>query len=267
MSKGIAAAIIACLLPTAGATAADLRDYCPDRPGLGTPSCTIDPGHLSIELGLGDWTLDRSRAEREDRLLLGNVLLRYGIGAAAEIQLGWNGFGRDHDRDRLTGITDRQSGAGDMTVALRRNLRNPDGSGFSAAVMATASLPVGRQPIGAGDWGARVSLPMSWEMNDRFSLEFVPEADAAVDEDGDGRHLAYGAVGGVEAKLSEAVTATAEYQLVRDRDPAGHATQRLAGLSLAWQPKDDLQFDVGANGGLNRHAPDVELYLGVARRF
>ena len=35
----------------------------------------------------------------------------------------------------------------------------------------------------------------------------------------------------------------------------------------AWQPADDLQLDLGANKGVNRHASDIELDLGVARRF
>ncbi|MFD2501781.1 hypothetical protein ACFSTI_26965 [Rhizorhabdus histidinilytica] len=83
----------------------------------------------------------------------------------------------------------------------------------------------------------------------------------------EGRHLAYGAVAGVAAKLGPALSASLEYQLTRDRDPSGHESQQLGGLSLAWQPRDDLQFDIGANGGLDRHAPDVELYVGVSRRF
>jgi hypothetical protein len=133
--------------------------------------------------------------------------------------------------------------------------------------MPFATLPVGREPIGAGDWGAGLRVPLSYELDDRFSIELVPEADAAVDADGEGRHLSYGGVAGLETKFGPALTATAEYQFVRDRDPAGHESQQLAGLSLAWQPRDDLQFDVGANGGLDRHAPDVELYVGVSRRF
>jgi hypothetical protein len=264
--RSIAIALVTSLLADA-AICAPLRDYCPDRPGLGTPACTIDQGHVSVELGLADWTLDRSRAERNDRLLLGGLLVRYGLGEVTEVQIGWTSFGREHDRDRLAGSFDRRSGAGDVMLALRHNLRHPDGSDVSAAIMVSATLPVGREPIGEGDWGAGVDLPLSWEMNENLTLELVPEVDAAVDEDGHGRHLAYGAVAGLAAKLSDALTTTVEYQHLRDRDPAGHASQRLAGLSIAWQPKKDLQFDVGANGGLNRHSPDVELYVGVSRRF
>jgi len=249
------------------ASAADLRDYCPDRPGIGTPSCIIDRGHASVELGIADWTLYRSPDERDSSLVLGEGLLRYGLTDTTEVQLGWTGYGRDDDHDRLSGTRDIRHGSGDVMIAMRQNLRNPDGSGFSVSLMPFATLPVGRQPIGAGDWGAGLRAPVSYALDDRLSLEWVPEADAAVDEDGHGRHLAYGAVGGLALKMSEAITTTAELQLLRDDDPAGHRTQRLAGLSLAWQPRGDLQIDVGANGGLDRDTPDVELYFGVARRF
>jgi len=55
--------------------------------------------------------------------------------------------------------------------------------------------------------------------------------------------------------------------LLRDADPSGATTQGLASLSLAWAAKDDLQFDVGGAAGLNRDAPDIELYIGVSLRF
>lgn len=256
--------LLAMVLPAAGA--AGIRDYCPDRPGMGTPACTVDAGRASVEIGLADWTLDRHAGQRDDTLLLGDLLVRYGIGDHAELQLGWTSFGREHERDS-TGLRLRESGVGDAMLAVRRNLLHPDGSGLSIALMPFVTLPVGRQPIGAGDWGAGFRLPMSYEVDDAFTLEFVPEADAAVDSDGKGRHLAYDAVAGLSAKLGPTLTTTLEYQLTRDRDPSVHESLHLGGITLAWQPRDDLQFDVGANGGLDHDAPDVELYVGLSRRF
>src|SRR6185503_1298265 len=63
--RGIASALLAALLLLAAGTARaeGLRDFCPDRPGLGTPACTMDPGHIAVELGLGDWTLTRQSGE------------------------------------------------------------------------------------------------------------------------------------------------------------------------------------------------------------
>ena len=109
-------------------------------------------------------------------------------------------------------------------------------------------------------------VPVSFELG-AVSLGFTPHVDAAVDGDGDGRHMAYGSVAGVGFGLSDDVSMAAEVSLTRDRDPGGHATEALAGLSAGWQPDPDSQWDLGANIGLNRDSPDVELYFGFVRRF
>lgn len=260
-----AAFLTLCLIPSLAA--ADEREYCPDRPGIGTPACTMSPGQFSVEVGVGDWSLNRDSMQREDVFETGDLLVRYGVADHAEVQVGWTSLGFSRTRDRATGEIDHASGTGDVTLALRRNLVNPDGSGFSVAVMPYATLPVGGSAIGAGDWGAGVLVPLSYELSDKWSLVTTGEIDAAVDEDGNGRHLAFGEVVGLAAKLGETVTATAEYQIIADHDPQGHSVSHLSGLSFGWQPANNLQIDAGANVGLDRDAPDMEVYLGVSRRF
>ena len=71
---------------------------------------------------------------------------------------------------------------------------------------------------------------------------------------------------GREASVN-ALGATIELSAGRDEDPSGHSTEMLAGLSAGWMPNDDLQLDVGANVGLNEEAADVQLYVGIAKRF
>jgi len=264
--RKVAAILLGAALLAASAQAED-RDYCPDRPGLGTPACTMSPGKTSLEIGLGDWTHDKDNQQISNEYRLGDALLRHGIAEHAEVQVGWTAFGFAREKDIATGEVDRSSGVGDLTIAVRRNLSNPDGSGFSFAIMPYVSLPVGKQPIGAGDWGAGVLAPMSYEVSDSFSLVATTQVDAAVDEDGNGRHFAFDEVLGASAKLNDKLTFTAEYELLADRDPEGHRVQHISGLSLAWQPTDDLQLDVGTNIGLDTDAPDSEVYFGVSRRF
>jgi hypothetical protein len=253
------------LLAAGAARAQQLRDLCPDRPGLGTPACTVDQGHAMVELGLGDWTLTRQGGDREDDVATGDLLVRYGLTSSLEMQVGWTAY--THVRTRSGNAVSRIGGTGDVTLALRQNLHNPDGSGFSAAIMPYATLPTGSDGIGAGDWGAGVLVPMSYELPHGFALDLTAEADAAVDADGHGRHFAYSAIVGLDMKLADKLGATAELLLGRDEDPSGHSTQALAGLSAGWTPNDNLQLDVGTNVGLNRDSPDVEVYFGVARRF
>lgn len=243
------------------------RDYCPARPGLGTPACTIAPGRVSVETGLADWQHDDTPDERDDTVLIGDTLLRIGVSDTIELQVGWTPFGHVRSRDKASGSVSSANRVGDVLVGFKANLDNPDGDGFSIAVQPFAVLPVGRAPVGAGDWSAGAVVPMSFDLSDTLNLQFSPEVDAAADGDGNGRHFAYSGVLGLGYAVNDAVGVTVEFQAARDQDPAEHSTQLFGAVSAAWMPSDDLQFDIGTTLGLNRDAPDVELYVGVSRRF
>jgi len=258
---------LALLMLIPAAAQAEDRAYCPTRPGLGTTPCTIAPGHVSVETALTDWTLSQDSSERNDTVLIGDTFVRVGLTDAIEAQVGWTPFGHVRTRDKIAGTVDSASRVGDVTLGFKANLHHPDGSGVSIAVQPFVTLPVGRAPLGAGDWGAGVVVPVTFDLSDKVNFATTTEADAAVDEDGRGRHFAASETLGLGFKLGSAWTATIEGQLLRDEDPAGATTQALASLSLAWAAKDNLQFDVGGVAGLNRNAPDVELYIGVSRRF
>jgi hypothetical protein len=260
--------VLAVLLIAAPAMADDtLRDLCAERPGLDTPACTVDPGHVQIEVGVADWTLDKQADSRTDTILSADISARYGIGDNTEIRLGLTSYGHVRTRDRATGAVSKVSGIGDVTVGLKQNLASPSGDGFSVALLPYATLPTGKTGVGAGAWGAGLLIPLSYDLTEKLTLEMTPEVDAAVDSDGQGRHAAYGSAAGLGVKLSQKWNMSAEAQVIRDRDPAGHRTLALAGAYVAYQPKDRVQLDLGAQAGLNRASPDVELYFGVSEKF
>ncbi|MES2097800.1 MAG: transporter [Pseudomonadota bacterium] len=264
-----AAVIAVALMMPAAAWADDKptteRDYCPARPGLGTPACTMAPGRVSIETSLADWTLDKQGDDRTDTVLIGGSLIRMGLTDTIEAQIGWTPAGIV--RDRSGGSVSRATRTGDVTLGLKANLANPDGSGLSVAVQPFVTLPAGRTPVGAGDWSSGVAVPVTFDLSKTVNLEFTPEIDAAVDQDGRGRHLAMSGVFGVGVAATGKLTVTLEDEVIRDDDPSGSTTQDLVSLSLAWMARDDLQVDVGAVAGLDRNSPDAELYIGIARRF
>lgn len=268
MSRTLCA--LAALLAASAAGADELRALCADRPGLGTPACTVDAGHAVFELGIADFSRERDGDRRSDTLLVGDALLRFGLDDTLEAQIGWTAYGRR--RERSGGVATQASRFGDLQVALRRNLRSPDGSGVSVALMPYAQFATGREPIGAADWSAGLVVPIGIDLGGG-SLAFTPSVDAVVDSDGHGRHLGYGSVVGWGFDCGDALSASVELSLYRDRDPAGASTQRIAGLSLAWQPPGrtgrdpSSQWDIGSNVGLDKASPDVELYVGYVRRF
>jgi hypothetical protein len=243
----------------------DLRDICPTRPGLATPPCIVDSGHVLVELSGVDWTIDQQGSAREETALIGDLIVRLGVDRMSEIEIGFTPFGPMRRRDDQ--LVERTSGPGDVTLALKRSLQNPDGSGVSIAVQPYAIVPTGGKTIGAGDWGVGFLIPMSFALSDKVHIMLTPEIDGAVDEDREGRHLAYGTIGGVEIELTTSISTVIELSMMHDDDPDGAETEALAALSFAWQPADDWQLDIGGAVGLNQESPNTELYFGVSRRF
>ncbi|MET0365016.1 MAG: transporter, partial [Sphingobium sp.] len=240
---------------------AHLRELCSERPGLTTAACTVDPGHVQVELGFGNWTLDRQDDEREDRVEAGDILIRSGLGSKIELQIGGIAYGHVRTLDRKGGSVRTAQGGGDVTLGLKQNLRHPaEGkTGLAMAVLASVTLPTGRQDVGVGDWGAGLIVPLSYKVNDTLSFALSPEADAAVNEDGSGRHLAYGAAVGAQIHLTETVRLSPEVQIIRDDDPQEAVMISTASLSLDARAGKMTQLDVQAVACLNRDTPDLRL--------
>lgn len=260
--KRLSAALLLPLIAVAAPALAQDEPLCADRPGLGTPPCATEKGRVVGELGLVSWTLAKGDGERTDTIVAGDTLARFGLGGGTELQVGWTAFGSV--RDRAGGAVSRRSGVGDVSVGVLQEVVKSDALALS--VLGRATLPTGGQAIGAGDWSAALYVPVEIELTDLLSFELTPSVAAAVDEDRSGRHLDYGLVAGVSADF-DTHFATVELAVDRDRDPAEITTPLLLGLSGGWRPSPDLQIDAGCNLGVDRDADDVQLYVGLARRF
>jgi len=251
----------------AAPAAAEEREFCPSRPGLGTPACTMAPGRVMIETGLVDWSREGDEEERADTLSIDETLVRVGVTENAEVQLGWSPFAHRHSLNRATGEVENADRTGDAMIGAKLNLSHPDGSGFSAAVQGNVLLPVGRAPIGAGDWGMNALAALGWELPGGIGLGLTPEIDASVNASGHGRHVTWGGTAGIDFELAPALSASMEVQALRDDDPDGHATQVYGGVALAWQAGKNCQLDLGMDTGMSRASEDIALHMGISRRF
>jgi hypothetical protein len=262
VKRWLAALLVLAATP---AWADDDPRFCPNRPSLVDTPCTIEPGHVMLEVGALDWTLDQHGRSRDDTILIGDMQARIGFADHAEFQLGWTAYG--HDRQRDASGVENAGGVGDVRFGVRRNLFHPDGKGFSVAVEPYVTAPVGGQAIGAGDWGYGLVVPTNVDLTDKLSLQVMGSVDAAVDQDRSGRHLSYSGDWGLGYELTDALVAVVEVQTIADEDPAGRTTQSTAAFSLAYQPTKRTQLDVLVGAGLNRDTPDLAIGVGGAILF
>ena len=56
--KGLTLLALLASLGANAAQAGDLRDFCPNRPGKGSPACILDAGHWQVETDIVDGTRD-----------------------------------------------------------------------------------------------------------------------------------------------------------------------------------------------------------------
>jgi hypothetical protein len=244
------------------------RDFCADRPGKGSPPCVLDAGRFQAELGVADGAWSRGGGTSTDDLAFGAVELRLGLSSSVEGQVSWTAHERIREKDRVSGTSATVDGVGDVNFALRWSLKNPGGDGVSIALQPFVTAPVGAEGIGGDAWQGGVIVPVSLPLNADWSLALSPELDLRADADGSGRHTGFGGALGVGRAFCS-VALGVELWADRDEDPSGHVTSASFDLTAAWTPASvkDLQFDASAYVGLNHDTPDLELAVGVAKRF
>ena len=240
------------------------RDFCPERPGQATPPCVVEPGRVVMELGILDWERSQDRDSRSDLFSLGEATLRTGLTDHLEVELDWTAFATERVRDLATDAVSRSSGVGDVTVALKQALGKPDGP---VALRLAVTVPVDSGPASGPDWSTSAMLPLQFDLTKGVQIALTPEVDYAPNGNRSGHHATYGSVIGVSFDLAPKLSADLDFKLMRDDDPDGPHTDRTIGFALAWQPAEDVQFDVGGIAGVGETDPTIGLYLGVAKRF
>lgn len=259
--KRLAAALV--LLAAIPANAADLDPICPDRPGKGTSPCTLARGHAQVELGLFDESTQRRDGVTIDTGNAGALLGKFGISDRIDVEAGMalRQFQRVHDRAGTVST----SGAGDLFLRAKYNPLVSDGP-FALVIGPTLKLPTAPGPLGNGAVEGGLVLPMSYDLGNNWSLAMTPEADALLNASGNGHHANLVDVAGIGRSFGK-LTLGAEVWTAQNLDPAGTVSQYSADVDAAWLIGNDTQLDGGANIGLNRATPDLELYVGVSERF
>lgn len=254
----------AMLLWASSVAAADEQPICADRPGKANPTCTVPAGMIQIETGLVDWSHDQSGGVTTDGLAVTATAFKYGITSRWNLELDVAPY--NWVRVDAGGLRERDAGFGDLVV--RSKTRLTGGDGVQVAVTPSLKIPTANHDIGNGKWEGGVAVPIDYSFpGTPLSVTLGPEVDWLADDDGRGHHAAMVQVIGVGVQASPKLNLSAELWGQWNWDPAGTRRQATIDGAAAYLVNKDLQLDAGANFGLNRETPDVELYTGVSVRF
>jgi hypothetical protein len=158
-----------------------------------------------------------------------------------------------------------QSGVGDVSLRFKQRLTGAD-TAFQLAVLPFVKLPTARSGIGNGRVEGGMAVPMNYSVPGGWTVTLGPQIDVLADAGGDGHHLGLTGLVNVARQIGD-FTLYNELWTSQNFDPAGTLRQYSYDVSLAWLPRPTLQFDIGANIGLNADTPDLVAYVGVSTRF
>lgn len=252
-------------LASAVVASAEDAPICAARPGKSTPACTVPAGRFQIETGLADWTLQKDAGERDTSLVIGETTFKYGLTDRSDIEVDVTPWQRA--TSKVGGVHDRASGFGDVTVGYKQQIMASDAS-VQAAILPVVKIPTAKHSLGDGKWEAGLLIPIGLSIaRSPLSVGLTPEIDWAADGDGHGHHAAMAQVVSLGLAANDKLNLSAELWAQWDWDPAGTGKQASADGSIAYLVNDDVQLDAGANFGLNKQTPDIEIYTGISERF
>ena len=251
------------LLASTAAAAPDLT-ICADRPSKANGTCTVPVGHWQLEVSAADWVHMRDSGERTDVTSIGQTFVKLGLSSHSDVELGFTPY--VHVRVNGGGTHGSASGIGDAVVRYKHRMTGPD-STVQVGLLPFVKLPTASRDIGNRKVEGGIAVPASFAGPAGATVTIGPEIDALSDEDGHGYHPALTNLVNLGIAPSDKVALSAE--LWSNLNFATHGTIRQwsADASAAFLPTKRVQLDAGANFGLSRATPDLELYAGASILF
>ena len=263
MIKTLLAALLALAPATAMAQTAP-EALCTDRPSKSNNVCTVSEGRLQIENDISNWTRTDDRGSREDVILYTSPTLKLGVGPATDVQVTITPYAEIRTRDAAG--TTRTGGFGDTYLRVKQRL-TPKDANFQIGAIPFVKAPTAARGVGNGAWEGGVSVPIQYGLPAGFSLGSSPEVDLVEDADGRGRHIQFVTTTNIGKTLGTRTSVGVELWTSQDFDPDGTGRQYSADVFATWLATSMVQLDAGANFGLNRQTPDVQVYVGFSTRF
>lgn len=248
----------------ASASTPSASPICTDRPTKANVVCTVPQGMVQIEADAINWTRNQDAGVQTDTILYTNPTVKAGLGKSTDIEVNIAPY--ETVRTTVGGLATQIGGVGDLYVRLKQQLTGGSGK-VQVALIPYVKAPTAKLGVGNGEWEGGLIAPIVFTLPQGFTLNIGPEIDVLANSDlrGD-HHIQIVSLANLSKSVGK-VTFAAEFWNAQNFDPAQTVHQYSADVAASYPVTPTLQFDVGANFGLNRYTPDAQVYLGISTRF
>ncbi|MCW6508099.1 transporter [Lichenifustis flavocetrariae] len=246
-----------------------LRDFAPDRPARSIGPTTVDAGRFQIESDFINHTFANQDGMTTRTTQALDPVLKLGVTSFMDFEVAFGGFNDLRTTDNASGaVVAKGRGFGDVTLTTKFNLTGNDGGKVAFALAPYLIVPGGTANITAGQVEGGVIAPLALKLPQDFGVTLQTEVDALANVNGPGTHVNFTNIVNVSRPVPGIKDLTSYAELYSSVTTEPHAPDIYTfDLALAYLVETNTQLDIGANIGLNRGAPDYQLYSGIAHRF
>jgi Putative MetA-pathway of phenol degradation len=245
----------------------ELRDFSPDRPAKSTGPTTVDAGRVLLETEAINYSYQKTGTVKTITWVGPNPQLRAGITNWLEFSANIAPWTQVTTKDASDGSKTRLSGPSDLFLRAKANLWGNEGGKTAFAL--SPFIKLGTAPEGIGNQATEggIAALYTLELAKNLQLSLNSEVDYLKNNDDNRYHYQYVNIIGLSREIVKDVTLTAELWSQVNVDPSGTVKQYSFDTAIAWNVRPNVQLDLGANFGLNRDTPAIQLYAGIAQRF
>lgn len=243
-----------------------MRNFNAERPTKSSEPITVDAGHVQYETDLLSYTHSNVGGVSTRVYTFADPMLRLGLTNSVELQVQFTGYNIINIRDPKTGARIQDiRGAGDLLLRSKVNLFGNEG-GMALALIPYVKFPTAARNVGNGHTEGGVIAPFTATLPWGFSLLIMPEVDVLRNANNAGHHFNFTQLISISHALGPKLIVSGELYSALGTDKNTPPVY-TADFGLAYMLKKALQLDFGANVGLNKAAPNLQLYTGISQRF
>lgn len=237
------------------------RELTTDRPDTTETPFTVEPGLAQLEMSAASFTRDRLDGVKTTEWEIAPLNLRFGVTPRSELGV----FFTPHlwcTEQARGGAKTTVRGVGDTTLRAKFNFTGNDGGAFGSGVMFDVKLPTAARGLGNDKTELALTFPVTFEAGGGWDGAAMTVVERAYTDAG-----RYEAVWTNTLSFAREIARDtgAFFELVSTSGAGSHVLLFDTGVTRRLGP--GLQLDAGLNIGLSRTAPDLGVFVGLARRF
>lgn len=239
-----------------------LRDMSTDRPDKTESPFTVDAGRLQIETDLVGYTRERQDGMTTETVDILPFNVKVGLTDATDMQVIYGAY----SRTRRDGAIDDDRGFGDVTIRLKHNLWGNDGGWTAVAVMPFVKLPANTLEGLDDSVDGGLIVPLAFDVGHGFGVSIMSEVDMVRSADGRGYVPTFIQSATLAYDITDNLGLYTEAYVERSTDDAAHTIVTFD-TGLTYAVTENLQLDAGANIGVTDTADDLNVFVGMSRRY